>query len=158
MTGAGWYPDPAGRHEHRYHDGVAWTDHVADDGVAGIAPMPPTPGPPPPWAPPPAWGPPPGWGAPGWGGAVALEHPEGTTVLVLGILSLLVCGVLGPIAWVKCNKALADMDRRGGTWANRGQVQAGRICGIVSSVMLIVSVGFLLLVVLAAIASNAAIR
>lgn len=29
----GWYPDPAGRHTHRYHDGFRWTANVADNGV-----------------------------------------------------------------------------------------------------------------------------
>ena len=33
---SGWFPDPGGRHEHRYWDGNAWTDHVADRGVAGV--------------------------------------------------------------------------------------------------------------------------
>jgi len=28
---AGWYPDPAGRHEHRYWDGARWTEHVASE-------------------------------------------------------------------------------------------------------------------------------
>lgn len=32
----GWHPDPAGRHEHRYHDGQRWTDHVADGGEAKV--------------------------------------------------------------------------------------------------------------------------
>ena len=36
---AGWFPDPGGRHEHRYWDGTAWTDHVADRGVAGVDPV-----------------------------------------------------------------------------------------------------------------------
>ncbi len=31
---ANWFPDPTGRHEHRYWDGVGWTVHVADRGVA----------------------------------------------------------------------------------------------------------------------------
>ena len=35
---AGWYPDPAGRHEQRYHDGSAWTEHVSSAGVAGSDP------------------------------------------------------------------------------------------------------------------------
>ena len=30
MTIAGWYPDPHGRHSHRWWDGAAWTEHVAD--------------------------------------------------------------------------------------------------------------------------------
>jgi len=34
----GWYPDPSGRHEHRYHDGTAWTDHVASHGRQSLDP------------------------------------------------------------------------------------------------------------------------
>ncbi|MFN8021474.1 MAG: phospholipid scramblase-related protein [Acidimicrobiales bacterium] len=34
-----WYPDPTGRHEHRYWDGNAWTDHVSDRGVTGTDPV-----------------------------------------------------------------------------------------------------------------------
>jgi uncharacterized protein YxjI len=29
---ANWYPDPLGRHEHRYWDGTQWTEHVASHG------------------------------------------------------------------------------------------------------------------------------
>lgn len=35
---AGWYPDPAGRFDHRYHDGTRWTDIVARAGVTGTDP------------------------------------------------------------------------------------------------------------------------
>jgi hypothetical protein len=87
MADAGWYPDPRGRHEHRYFDGTTWTDHVADDGRGSMdavnapsAPSgpPPTPStvapPPPPGAsptsigfPPSAPGPPPTTErTPGW--------------------------------------------------------------------------------------------
>src|SRR5215216_1811101 len=31
----GWAADPCGRHELRYWDGAAWTDHVSDAGVTG---------------------------------------------------------------------------------------------------------------------------
>ncbi len=37
---AGWYPDPLGRHQHRYWDGAAWSPHVADHGVAATDPLP----------------------------------------------------------------------------------------------------------------------
>ena len=30
----GWLTDPSGRHQLRYWDGVAWTPHVSDNGVA----------------------------------------------------------------------------------------------------------------------------
>ena len=39
---ADWYPDPCGRHEHRYWDGKAWTENVADRGQASIDPVDPT--------------------------------------------------------------------------------------------------------------------
>jgi hypothetical protein len=35
----GWNPDPTGRHEYRYWDGTAWTDDVADGGVAATDPV-----------------------------------------------------------------------------------------------------------------------
>jgi len=37
---AGWLTDPSGRHEHRYWDGSAWTEHVADAGRQGVDPAP----------------------------------------------------------------------------------------------------------------------
>jgi hypothetical protein len=41
----GWYPDVSARHELRYWDGDAWTDHVADAGTTATEPLasPPTP-------------------------------------------------------------------------------------------------------------------
>lgn len=35
---AGWYPDPAGRHELRYWDGSAWTPSVSDGGAVSADP------------------------------------------------------------------------------------------------------------------------
>ncbi|HLM62879.1 MAG TPA: phospholipid scramblase-related protein [Acidimicrobiales bacterium] len=32
----GWYPDPFGRHETRWWDGVRWTEHVASHGRQGV--------------------------------------------------------------------------------------------------------------------------
>jgi hypothetical protein len=36
---ADWYPDPVGRHQYRYWDGMSWTHHVADDGKASVDPL-----------------------------------------------------------------------------------------------------------------------
>ncbi|WP_285814406.1 DUF2510 domain-containing protein [Microbacterium sp. USTB-Y] len=36
---AAWYPDPAGRHQHRYWDGSLWTEYVATDGAQSIDPL-----------------------------------------------------------------------------------------------------------------------
>jgi hypothetical protein len=34
-----WYLDPRGRHQYRYWNGYAWTEHVADEGVQSIDPI-----------------------------------------------------------------------------------------------------------------------
>ncbi len=39
MPVAGWYPDPAHRHQYRYWDGRAWAPHVADNGVMAADPL-----------------------------------------------------------------------------------------------------------------------
>ena len=38
-TPANWYPDPVNRHQLRYWDGANWTEHVSDNGVAGVDPL-----------------------------------------------------------------------------------------------------------------------
>jgi uncharacterized protein YxjI len=35
---ANWYPDPWGRHEHRYYDGTTWTEHVSSHGRPSVDP------------------------------------------------------------------------------------------------------------------------
>jgi hypothetical protein len=50
---------------------------------------------------------------------------------------LVICGLLGPFAWVKGNNALAEIDRNPAAYTNRGTVQAGRICGIVATCILV---------------------
>lgn len=39
MSAAGWHPDPEGRHEYRYWDGNAWTEHVSNQGNQSVAPL-----------------------------------------------------------------------------------------------------------------------
>lgn len=98
---------------------------------------------------PPGYGPQ-GFGTPGYGGPYGsgqIEHPQGTTILVLGILSLVVCGLLGPVAWSMGNTALKEIDANPGAYSNRGSVSAGRICGMITSaVLVLVIVGLVILV------------
>jgi hypothetical protein len=89
--------------------------------------------------------PPPGsaYGAPY--GSAPQAHPRGVIILVLGILSLFFCGiVLGPIAWIMGNNALAEIDRNPAAYTNRGLVQAGRVIGIIGTVL--GALGILLLI------------
>ncbi|MFI7124668.1 DUF4190 domain-containing protein [Nonomuraea sp. NPDC050153] len=82
---------------------------------------------------------------PSYYGPPPQTHPQGTTILVLGILSLVVCTILGPFAWSMGNKVLREIDGSGYYFENRGMVQAGRICGIVSSILMMVTLGFVVL-------------
>jgi len=66
----------------------------------------------------------------------AKPHPRGTLILVLGILSFFVCGVvLGVVAYVMGNNALKEIDRNPGAYTNRGRVNAGRICGAIGAAL-----------------------
>ncbi len=77
------------------------------------------------------------------------EYPGGSTILVLGILSLVICGILGPFAWSMGNKAIKAIDSdRGTTYTNRGAINAGRICGIISTCLL--ALGVVVLIIIAA--------
>src|SRR5215470_11174256 len=70
------------------------------------------------------------------------------TVLTLGILSIVLCHVLGPIAWSMGNEELRRIDSGQTTDFNRGNVTAGRICGIIGTAMLVFA-GFVVLMMLA---------
>ncbi len=86
---------------------------------------------------PPSGYPPPGYGyGYGSGYAPTQEHPHGTLILVLGILSIVACGILGPVAWIMGNKAIKEIDANPAAYSNRGNAQAGRIIGIVATCLL----------------------
>jgi hypothetical protein len=63
-------------------------------------------------------------------------------ILVLGILGIIVCFICGIFAWVMGNKDLKAMDAGLMDPSGRGLTNAGRICGIVSTIL--VSVGLLI--------------
>ena len=85
------------------------------------------------------------------------KHPKATLVLILGILGLIVCSVLAPFAWVMGNRAVAEIDANPGVYDGRGEAQAGRILGIIGTVLLILSIvvlAFVVVLVIAGIASS----
>jgi hypothetical protein len=82
------------------------------------------------------------YGSPMYG---AIQYPSRAgTVLVLGILSIVVCTVLGPIAWSMGNEELRRIDAGQTSGFARGNVTAGRVCGIVGTVLLLLSAFFIL--------------
>ena len=68
------------------------------------------------------------------------EASQATTVLVLGILSLVICQVLGPFAWVMGNRELEAIDSGRRPPDNRGTANAGRILGIIGTAFLAIGV------------------
>jgi hypothetical protein len=66
-------------------------------------------------------------------------HPRGTLILVLGILSFFICGiVLGVVAFVMGNNALKEIDSNPSAYSNRSVVNAGRICGLIGAALSVV--------------------
>lgn len=87
-----------------------------------------------------------------------LKAHRGGAVLALGILGLVVCFLLGVIAWVMANTDLRQMDLGLMDPAGRSMTQAGKVCGIVSVVLALVPlcIGLLALVavIITAVAEN----
>ena len=95
------------------------------------------------------------------GGGPTAQHPQGTTILVLGIVGLaltFICGfgaLLGPFAWAMGTKALREIDSNPSvTYTNRGNVSAGRILGIITTALLAIGVLLLVIIVIATAASS----
>ena len=68
-----------------------------------------------------------------------MKPHRGTLILVLGILGLVVCAPLGIAAWVMGSGDLKEMDAGTMDPAGRGTTQAGKICGMIGTVMFIIS-------------------
>lgn len=69
----------------------------------------------------------------------SLPAHRGTLILVLGILSIVCCNLVGPVAWVMGNADLKAMREQRMDPAGEGSTNAGRICGIVGTVLLGIS-------------------
>ena len=86
------------------------------------------------------------------------EQSQATTILVLGFLSLIICQFLGPFAWVMGNRELAAIDSGLRSPENRSTANAGKILGIVGTVLLGIGVvvGTLIFILIAIAAVNSA--
>lgn len=65
-----------------------------------------------------------------------MQPHRGSTILVLGILGIVVCQICGIIAWVMANKDIPLMQSGAMDPAGLDQAKAGKICGIISVVLL----------------------
>lgn len=83
---------------------------------------------------------------PAYGGMLP-DHPSATTAMVLsiiGLAGLLFCGgitlVLSPFAWAIGGKAVREIDAQPGRYGGRDKAQAGRVMGIIGTVILVLGV------------------
>lgn len=74
---------------------------------------------------------------PGYAAPEYIYATRSSSVLVLGILSLVLCHVLGPIAWSMGTEELRRIDAGQAPDLARGSVVAGRVCGIIATSLLI---------------------
>jgi len=97
----------------------------------------------------------PAYGQPGYGYPPApRDHPKATTVLVLGILSLAVCSLLGPFAWVMGRRVVKEIDASGGRLGGRGAATAGWICGLIATILILVSLLFFVFVIVVSVSTS----
>jgi hypothetical protein len=69
-----------------------------------------------------------------------MKPHRGTLVLVMGILGLVVCQPVGIAAWVMGAADLKEMDAGTMDPSGRGTTQAGKICGMIASILMIIGV------------------
>jgi len=69
-----------------------------------------------------------------------MKPHRGAVILVFGILGLVVCQVFGIAAWVMGNNDLREMNAGYMDSSGRDLTNAGRICGMIATVLMIFSV------------------
>ena len=77
-----------------------------------------------------------------------LEPHRGATILVLGILSIVVCPIIGFFAMSMGSEDLRRMDMGSMDPAGRDMTNAGKICGIIGLVLLVVPILMFLVMLL----------
>ena len=79
---------------------------------------------------------------------------RGSTVLVYGILGLVLCQLLGIAAWRMGADDLREMEFGQMDPSGRDLTNAGRICGMVATVILILQLAIMLIVFAAMLVSS----
>lgn len=75
-----------------------------------------------------------------------MKPHRGTLILVFGILGLVICAPFGIAAWIMGSGDLKQMDAGQMDASGRGLTNAGKICGIIATILLAIGavVGILL--------------
>ena len=87
-------------------------------------------------------------GQPPVGGAGFARPHRGVLILVLGILGFVVCFICGIAAWVMGNTDLREMRAGRMDRSGEGLTQAGRVCGMVATILVVAGLALWLLAVI----------
>jgi TRAP-type C4-dicarboxylate transport system permease small subunit len=68
--------------------------------------------------------------------ASAQQSSKATMALVLGVLGIICCGLLAPVAWYMANDELKSIDAGRIADSNRGMAQVAKILGIIGTILL----------------------
>jgi hypothetical protein len=77
-------------------------------------------------------------------GAPPQEHPQGTLILIFGILGIFIT-IFAPIAWYLGNKARAEIQASGIHYSNEQNVSIGRMLGKIFTIIAIVSIALVII-------------
>ena len=72
-------------------------------------------------------------------GAAPQEHPQGTMILIFGILGIFIT-IFAPIAWYMGNKAKKEIQASGIQFSNEQNISVGRMLGKIFTIIAIVSI------------------
>lgn len=84
-----------------------------------------------------------------------MQPHRGTTILVLGILGLVVCPICGIIAWIMGNGDMKKIEAGQMDPGGLGQTKAGKICGMIATILAIVATVIYGIVIVLAIVAGA---
>ena len=118
--------------------------------------------PPPPYGPPPPrygqppYGQPPYGGGPGWGPGTPMREtvPGAVLALVLGIVGIVFCPIAAPFAWFIGRGAEQTIATDPNRYSGKEMATAGKIVGIIGSILLTLYVIAIVVVVIVAIATS----
>jgi hypothetical protein len=83
-------------------------------------------------------------------GAPQQEHPQGTMILIFGILGIFIT-IFAPIAWYFGNKAKAEIQASGLHYTNEQNISIGRMLGKIFTILAIVWIAFVIIWIIIAI-------